>query len=72
MGVLDSTGYKYTCQSGSLKVLKGGLVVMKARKIGNFYRMEGKIKMSKTTVVSEEGSTCSYLSHNQMNHMNEK
>ena len=38
LGVLDSSGYKYTSQVGALKVTKGSLVVMKVRKIRNLYK----------------------------------
>ena len=55
-----------------MKVSKGILVVMKARKIGNLYKMEGKNEMSKVAVVSKEASTYSCLWHKQMGHMSEK
>lgn len=34
LGVLDYKGYKYTCQSGLMKMSKGSLVLLKATKIG--------------------------------------
>jgi hypothetical protein len=30
LGVLESSGYKYTCQGGALTLSKGSLVLMKA------------------------------------------
>jgi hypothetical protein len=35
LGVLDSCGYKYTCQGGALTLWKGSLVLMKATKVDN-------------------------------------
>jgi len=37
LGVLDSAGYRCTTQGGLLKVSKGILVVMKAKRMENFY-----------------------------------
>lgn len=53
---LDSRGYKYIGQGGKLKVPKGILVVMWARKIGNLYRLEGNTKINEALVVFEEAS----------------
>jgi hypothetical protein len=38
--VLDSCGYKYTSQGGAITSSKGSLVVMKATKVDNLYKME--------------------------------
>ena len=38
-GVFHSSGYKYIGQDGTLKVSKDNLVVMKARQIGNLYKL---------------------------------
>ena len=51
---------------------KDSLVVMKARKIGNLSKMEGKIEMGKEEVLSKEASIYSFLCHKQMVHMHEK
>jgi hypothetical protein len=40
LGVIDYVGYKCTTQGGVLKVSKGILIVMKAKKIGNLYQLE--------------------------------
>ena len=45
LGVLDSDGYKFTGQDGVLKVFKEALVVMKAKKVGNIYRLKGSTKV---------------------------
>jgi len=54
LGVLDSDGYKFTCQNGVLKVSKPALVVMKAEKVGNLYRVEGSTQVSEAAIVSEK------------------
>jgi hypothetical protein len=41
-GVLDYAGYRSTTQGGVLKVSKENLVVMKAKRVGNLYQLEGK------------------------------
>jgi hypothetical protein len=38
-GVLDSFGYKYASQGGALTLSKGSLVVMKATKFNNLYKI---------------------------------
>jgi hypothetical protein len=53
LGVLDSCGYKYIDQDGALTVSKGNLVVMKATKVDNLYKMEGSTEVaSEVTDVS--------------------
>jgi hypothetical protein len=47
LGVLDSGGHEFTGQGGELQVFKGSLMVMKARKVGNLYKLEGKMKQVK-------------------------
>ena len=46
LGVLDSCGYKYTSQGGALTVLKGNLVVMKATKVDDLYKLEGSTEVA--------------------------
>ena len=46
LGVLDSCGYKYTGQGGALTLSKGSLVVMKAIKVDNLYKMEGSTEVT--------------------------
>ena len=53
LGLLNSCGYKYTGQGGALTVSKGNLVVMKATKVDNLYKMEGSTEVaSEVTDVS--------------------
>ena len=40
LGVLESCGYKYTCQGGALTLWRGSLVLMKATKVDNLYKLE--------------------------------
>jgi hypothetical protein len=60
LGVLDSCGYKYTGQGGALTLSKGNLVVMKATKVDNLYKLEGS-----TEVASEvkDVSSCLWKKH---------
>jgi hypothetical protein len=46
LGVLDSCGYKYTSQGGALTLSKGNLVVMKATKVDNLYKLEGSTEVA--------------------------
>jgi hypothetical protein len=46
VGVLDSFGYKYTGQGGALTLSKGSLVVMKATKVDNLYKLEGSTEVA--------------------------
>jgi hypothetical protein len=39
-GVLDTRGYKSIFQGGVMKVYKGILLVMKAKKVGNLFMLE--------------------------------
>ena len=41
-GVFDSCGHKFIGFDGTLKVSKGALVVMKAQRIGNLYKLDGR------------------------------
>jgi hypothetical protein len=45
-GVLDSCGYKYTGQGGALTLSKENLVLMKARKVDNLYKLEGSTEVA--------------------------
>ena len=42
LGVLDSSGYKGSVHGGVLKISKGILIVMKANRVGNLYKLEGR------------------------------
>jgi hypothetical protein len=67
LGVLDSCGYKYTGQGGSLTLSKGNLVVMKATKVYNLYKLEGSTK-----VASEVIDVSYFLWHNHQGHKRKK
>jgi hypothetical protein len=72
LGVLDSGGYKCTVQGGVLKVSKGILVVMKAKRIENLYQLEGRTESNQAMVVSEGASDSTRLWHQCLGHMSEK
>ena len=42
LAVLDSCGHKFTGFDGNLKVSKGALVVMKAQRTRNIYKVVGR------------------------------
>lgn len=63
LGVLDSGGYNCTCQGGVLKVSKSILVVIKAKRIGNLYQLEGRTELDQATVVFESASDSTHLWH---------
>jgi hypothetical protein len=44
--VLDSCGYKYAGQGGTLTLLTGSLVVMKETKVDNIYKVEGSTEVA--------------------------
>ncbi len=46
-----------------LKVFKGTLVVMKAEKIGNIYRLKGSTQVSEVAVASEKEEAGTHLWH---------
>jgi hypothetical protein len=56
LGVLDTGGYKSIVQGGVMKVYKGILLVMKAKKVGNMFFLEGRIELDHATVVSKNDS----------------
>ena len=72
LGVLDSDGYNFIGENGMSKVSKGALVVMKAEKVGNLYRLKGSTQVSEATIVSEKAEEGSRLWHQRLGHMSEK
>ena len=72
LGVLDSHCHKFTGLSGLLKVSKGALVVMKAQKTGNLYKLIGRTQVNDKTLVSEEMSRFTQLRHQHLGHMSDK
>jgi hypothetical protein len=56
LGVLDSVGYRCIAQGVVMKVSKGILVVMKAKRIGNLYHLEGRTEVNQAVVAYEGAS----------------
>jgi hypothetical protein len=54
LGVLDTGGYKSIVQGGVMKVYKGILLVMKVKKVGNMFLLEGRTESDHVTTVSEK------------------
>ncbi|KAG8498600.1 hypothetical protein CXB51_004852 [Gossypium anomalum] len=72
--VLDSKGYRYTAESGVLKISKGSLVVMKGqRKIAKLYVLQGSTVTGDAAVVSSSLSDddITKLWHMRLGHMSE-
>jgi hypothetical protein len=55
-----------------MKVYKGILLVMKAKKVGNMFLLEGRTESDHATVVSENDSDYVRLWHQQLGHMSEQ
>jgi hypothetical protein len=53
LGVLDIGGYKTIIQGGVMKLYKRILLVMKAKKVGDLFLLEGRIELDHPTTVSE-------------------
>jgi hypothetical protein len=60
LGVLESCGYKYTCQGGALTLWKGSLVLMKATKVDNLYKLEGDTEVAYEVI---DLSSCLWQKH---------
>ena len=56
LGVLDTNGYKTFIQSGVMKFYKGILLVMKAKKVGNIFQLEGRTESDHVSTISENNS----------------
>jgi hypothetical protein len=72
LGVLDTGGYKSTIQGGVMKVYKGILLVMKAKKVGNMFLLEGRTESDHATVVSENENDDVRLWHQRLGHTSER
>ena len=74
LGTLDANGCKFLAEGGVLKVSKGALVVMKARKVGSMYILHGLTMMGSATVSSSPMSDTDVtkLWHMRLGHMSEK
>jgi hypothetical protein len=72
LGVLDIGGYKSIVQGGFMKVYKGILLVMKAKKVGKMFLLEGRTESYHAIVVSENDSDFVRLWHHRLGHMSER
>ncbi|KAG8492267.1 hypothetical protein CXB51_009957 [Gossypium anomalum] len=74
LSTLDSKGYRYTAESGVLKISKGSLIVMKGqRKIAKLYVLQGSTIIGDTAVTSSSLSNddITKLWHIRLGHMSE-
>jgi hypothetical protein len=72
LGVLDTGGYKSIVQGGVMKVYKGILLVMKEKKVGNLFMLEGRTESDHGTMVSENDNDFVRLWHQRLGHMSEQ
>ena len=72
LGVLDTNGYKTFIQGGVMKIYKGILLVMKAKKVGNLFQLEGRTESDHASTVSENDSDSIRLWHQRLGHMSER
>ena len=72
LGVLDAFGHKFTSLRGALQVSRGALVVMKAQRTRNLYKLVGRTQINGTELVYEEESGSTQLWHQCLGHMSEK
>jgi hypothetical protein len=69
LGVLENGGYKIIVQGVVMKVYKGILLVMKAKKVGNLFLLEGRTKSDHARVVSENDSDFVRRWHQRLGHV---
>ena len=55
-----------------MKVYKGILLVMKAKKVGNLFQLEGRTESDHVSTVSENDSNSIRLWHQRLGHMSER
>ena len=75
VGVFNSNGYKISIDDGILKIVRGALLALKARKKGNLYFLEGHTVTGKASICtsSNDGSSdASMLWHMRLGHAGEK
>jgi hypothetical protein len=72
LGLLDIGGYKTTNQGGVMKVYKGILLVMKAKKVGNLFILEGRINSNHVKTISKNDSDFVRIWHQWLGHMSER
>ncbi|GKV26776.1 hypothetical protein SLEP1_g36011 [Rubroshorea leprosula] len=74
MSELDFKGCRYSCESGVLKVSKGALVILKGKKVGGLYHLQGST-VNGTCAVSTSSSLdkdVTRLWHMRLGHMSER
>eukprot|EP00253_Pinus_taeda_P027941 PITA_27941 len=69
---LDTNGYKTVIQGGVMKIYKGILLVMKSKKVGNLFQLEGRTRSDHVSTVSEHDSRSIRLWHQRLGHMSER
>jgi hypothetical protein len=72
LGVLDTGGYKSIIQGGVMKVYRGILLVMKVKKVGNMFLLDGRIESYHATTVSDKDIDFVQLWHQRLCHMSEQ
>ena len=72
LGVLDINGYKTFIRGGVMKIYKGILLLMKAKKVGNLFQLEGRTESDHASIVSENNSNSICLWHQWLGHMSER
>eukprot|EP00253_Pinus_taeda_P018596 PITA_18596 len=72
LGALDSNGYKTVIQGGVMKIYKGILLVMKAKKVGNLFQLDGGTGSAFVSTVSAHDSSSIHLWHQRLGHMSER
>ena len=72
LGVLDDVGYWFKAENGSLKVLKGSLVIFKVDKINGLYILQGEILNDSENVVISTVLENTKLWHLRLGHINQR
>jgi len=71
MGTLEDQGCWFQSKNGSLKVIKGCLTLLKGKKVGTLYILQGRVVAgSANTVVSSKNE--SKMRHSRLCHMSKK
>ena len=66
---LSQNVYKTFIQGGVMKFYKGILLVMKGKKVGNIFQLEGRTESDHVSTVSENDSNYISLWHQRLGHM---
>ena len=69
---MDTHGYKTHVENGIMKVVKGALVLMKAKKIGvNLFMFKGETLQEADACVASNGEQSTMMWHLKLSHMSE-